>query len=333
MKIIQVSALVAQSAETADATGSAAPQVGNLRYGRLEICATLLAALQCFLLLAINRPPQLLAAPADSTVFARTNLVAWCIVPFDAKKRGPEERAQMLKRLGIQRLAYDWRPEHIPTFEDEIRACKKHGIELTAWWFPTTLNGDARTILALLEKHRVKPQLWVMGDGASPRDREEQAQRVKAEAERIRPIAQEAARIGCTVGLYGHGGWFGQPSNQVAIIKALGMTNLGIVYNFHHGHEHIERFAEVFSVMKPHLIAINLNGMIKDGDKQGKKILALGAGDKELTMLKTIRESGWHGPVGIIDHRPETDSEQTLRENLQGLEGVLKAINPTSSIP
>lgn len=40
----------------------------------------------------------------DAGLFARTNLVAWCIVPFDAKKRGPEERAAMLEKLGFQLL-------------------------------------------------------------------------------------------------------------------------------------------------------------------------------------------------------------------------------------
>ncbi len=38
------------------------------------------------------------------------------------------------------------------------------------------------------------------------------------------------------------------------------------------------------------------------------------------TLLKTIRDSGWRGPVGILDHRPETDSEETLRANLAGLQ-------------
>ena len=33
--------------------------------------------------------------------FAQSNLVAWCIVPFDAKKRSPEERVEMLVRLGL----------------------------------------------------------------------------------------------------------------------------------------------------------------------------------------------------------------------------------------
>ena len=35
------------------------------------------------------------------------NLVAWCIVPFDASKRSPEQRARMLKELGMTRCAYD----------------------------------------------------------------------------------------------------------------------------------------------------------------------------------------------------------------------------------
>ncbi len=47
------------------------------------------------------------ASVRASDLFARSNLVAWCIVPFDSQKRGPEERAAMLERLGLRRLAYD----------------------------------------------------------------------------------------------------------------------------------------------------------------------------------------------------------------------------------
>ncbi|MFO7973472.1 MAG: sugar phosphate isomerase/epimerase, partial [Candidatus Hydrogenedentota bacterium] len=62
------------------------------------------------------------AEAARPRVFARENLVAWCVVPFDANKRGPEGRAAMLKRLGFTKLAYDWRAEHVPEFEAEIKA-------------------------------------------------------------------------------------------------------------------------------------------------------------------------------------------------------------------
>ena len=74
-----------------------------------------------------------LAADREA-IFSRDRLVAWCIVPFDAKKRGPEERAEMLQRLGFKHFAYDWRGEHIPTFDAEIAALKKRGIALDAWW-------------------------------------------------------------------------------------------------------------------------------------------------------------------------------------------------------
>jgi hypothetical protein len=275
-----------------------------------------------------------LVLPANTTraqeLFARSNLVAWCIVPFDAKKRGPEERAQMLERLGIKRLAYDYRPEHIPTFDAEVEAMKRHGIEFTAWWFPTTLDDEARAILRVIERHKITPQLWVTGGGDWAKDPIQQGHRVTAEVARLKPIAKAAAQAGCKVGLYNHGYWFGEPDNQIQIIERLkgeGVTDVGIVYNFHHGHDHITRFPKLFRRMQPYLLCVNLNGMVRDGDKLGKKILHLGEGDQELPMLKVIRDSGWFGAVGIIDHRPETDSEETLRRNLAGLDALIKQMS------
>ena len=74
--------------------------------------------------------------PADSVIpgVCRENLVAWCIVPFDAKKRGPEARAKMLVDLGLKRSAYDWRSQYVSEFEEEILQYKKHGIEFFAFW-------------------------------------------------------------------------------------------------------------------------------------------------------------------------------------------------------
>jgi hypothetical protein len=260
-------------------------------------------------------------------LFARSNIVAWCIVPFDAKKRGPEERAQMLERLGIHKFAYDWRAEHILTFDDEIAACRRHNIEITAWWFPRTLDKDAHAILAALERNKLRTQLWVMGGGGEAKSADEQKQRVSSEAKRIRIIADAAAKIDCTVALYNHGGWFGEPTNQISIIKELrsvGVTNVGIVYNFHHGHDHIARFPELFRAMQPYLACVNINGMVRDGESAGKKILTIGQGDQELAMLRVVRNSGWRGPIGILNHRTELDAEVALRDNLRGLAEVVK---------
>ena len=38
---------------------------------------------------------------------------------------------------------------------------------------------------------------------------------------KLRPLAEEAGKIGCSLALYNHGGWFGEPENQIAIIERL----------------------------------------------------------------------------------------------------------------
>lgn len=273
---------------------------------------------------AVAAPPPPDLAPPDS-LFARKNLVAWCIVPFDAGKRDPEQRAAMLERLGFRLFAYDYRAEHVPTFDAEMQALKRHHVELLAWWFPAAMNEEARLILDVLKRHNCHAQLWITGGGDPVKDEAEQRSRVEAEARRIRPIAQEAARIGCTVALYNHGGWFGEPENQIAIIDRLktdGVTNVGIVYNLHHGHDHLDRFRTLLARMKPHLVALNLNGMTRNGNK----ILPLGQGDLDLELLRVIRDSGWRGPIGILNHT-DADAEERLRDNLEGLNWLIPQLD------
>ena len=109
-------------------------------------------------------------------------------------------------------------------------------------------------------------------------------------------------------------------------LKQDGVTNVGIIYNLHHGHDHLERFPALLAKMKPYLLVLNLNGMTRDGDRKGKKILPLGQGDLDLQLLKTIRDSGWRGPIGILNHTDE-DAEARLRDNLDGLDWLVPQLN------
>ena len=289
-------------------------------------------ALIAVIAFAATLPPARGAEEGDAknadgkSLFARENLVAWCIVPFDAKQRTPAERAEMLAKMGVKRLAYDWRDQHLPTWDEELEQLEKHGIELTALWFPAGLNEQAKVLLAGLERHKVKTQLWVSA-GIEPGN--DQAKGVQQGADLIRPIAKEAERIGCTVALYNHGGWFGEPENQIQIVeklKAEGIANVGIVYNLHHGHDHLDRFAAMLEKMKPYLMALNLNGMTKAGDKVGKKILPIGQGELDLQLLKAVRDSGYAGPIGILNHTDE-DAEARLLDNLEGLEWLVAQLD------
>ena len=262
----------------------------------------------------------------NAKAFAKDNLMAWCIVPFDAAKRTPEQRASMLRDLGIKRFAYDYRAEHIPSFEREIAALKENGIELSAWWFPTVLNDEAKMILSLFEKHGLHPQLWVMGSGNENMSTSDADAFAAKEAERIRTIAVEAQRIGCKVGLYNHGGWFGKPENQLELIRKVNMPNVGIVFNLHHAHDQLDRLPAVLAMLKPHLMVVNINGMQTDGERLGKKILPIGMGDRDLEVLSAISQSGYEGPIGILNHTDE-DARVRLEQNLSGLESLVSKLS------
>jgi sugar phosphate isomerase/epimerase len=249
-------------------------------------------------------------------LFHRDNLVAWCIVPFDAKKRGPEARAAMLEKLGFKHFAYDWRGEHVPTFDQEWDALAKHGVALDAFWtvppgFPQSLES--------FEQRGLNPSLWMTIGAPDELDR---AAKVKHAADGLRTTAAAAAEAGCSVAIYNHGGWGGEPENMVAVCEAVNLPNVGIVYNQHHGHDHVPRFKEVLAKMLPHLHFLNLNGMTAGGDKKGQKILVLGQGDLDVELARLICESGYTGPIGILNHTGH-DAEARLLDNLEGLDWIV----------
>lgn len=241
----------------------------------------------------------------------RENLVAWCIVPFDVSNRSPKERALMLRELGLKRCAYDWRKNHVADFEEEILQYREHGIEFFAFW------GEHPAAFSLFEKHGIHPQIWKMfGDPEG----ETQMKKIENAVGSLVALAGRTAEMKCRLSLYNHGGWSGKPENLVAVCKGLhdlGHKHVGIVYNWHHGHDEMGRWAQSLTLMKPYLHCLNLNGM-KEGAKF--KILPLGQGNHEQAMLQTVVESGYDGAIGILDHRMEIDAREALTENLEGLE-------------
>ena len=261
-------------------------------------------------------------APADN--FHRDRLVAWCIVPFDAKQRGPEARAEMVRGLGLSRMAYDWRDVHVPTFEEEILQYKKHNIEFFAFW------GWHDAFEPLIEKHGIHPQIWMM---FAARVEGTDAEKTIAAAEGLLPLIEKTRKHGLKLALYNHGGWSGEPKNMIAVCEYLrthhNADHVGIVYNLHHAHEHIADFADQLVLLKPYLLCLNLNGMNDDAQP---KILPIGDGQHDDRLIGLIRDSGYNGPIGIIGHREELDAEESLKLNLTGLKSVLDRLHDHAAV-
>jgi sugar phosphate isomerase/epimerase len=272
-----------------------------------------------FVLLALISGCQQKKQSKSTDLFEKENLVAWCIVPFDAAERSPEERAEMLNELGITKFAYDYREKHLDSFVEEINVLREHGIELSAVWFWVQDTGNGlldksnEFVLETLKRTNTRTELWVSFPEAYYNGTDEENLQKAVSA--VKEIERRAEEIGCTIALYNHGGWFGEPENLVGIIEAIGSDKVRIVYNFHHGHHRIDQFKEDLEMMLPYLSTVNINGM----RKRGPMIISLGKGTRELSMLRTMMETGYTGRIGILGHTQGEDIKVVLERNLEGL--------------
>lgn len=282
----------------------------------------------CFLLLLAacsEKAPEQKQDAAPVTTDLTKDFYAWCIVPFDSVERSPAERIAMLKTLGINRYAYDWREKHLPEMGQEIELARENDIDMMAVWLwidgqadqPGKLSAGNETIFKTLNTHQLATQIWVGFNGNYLKGKTE-AESIEVGAEMVRYLHDRAQESGSSIALYNHGAWFGEPENQIKVIEALPDLDIGIIYNFHHAHEQIDRFPTMVAAMLPYLWSVNLNGMRKDGPK----ILPLGTGDLEVGMIQTIRAAGYEGPYGILGHVEDRDVKIVLEENLAGLKAI-----------
>jgi len=248
---------------------------------------------------------------------------AWCIVPFDSEKRTPHERIAMLKLIGINSYAYDWREENLEEMAAEWELAKVNEIDIKAVWLWIDANNDSIPNLSVsneklfseIDEFDLKTQIWV-GFNNNYFEGLSDDKAVEKGVEIITYLSERATKLKCTIGLYNHGDWFGEPENQIKILKEGGFEdNVGLIYNFHHGHHHIDNFEPLVEMMIPYLWCVNINGM----EKNGSKILPIGQGDYEKKMIQTLDNRGYDGPYGILGHVDTADVKEILKANLKGL--------------
>jgi len=253
------------------------------------------------------------------------NYFAWCIVPFDNQNRTPEQRMEMLHELGFKSYAYDWRQKHLPEMAHELELAQKNNININAIWMWISeedsvggLSADNEQILRIIEETGTKMQLWIGISETWLDELSDDSSMIKS-IEMVSYLSDRASQLGCKIGLYNHGGWFGDPVNQVKLIKKLPERDLGIIFNFHHAHELLDDFPALAEEMIPYLWAVNLNGM----RAEGPKILPIGKGNLEKDMIAVLRDKGFVGPYGVLGHIEEADVQIVLQRNLEGLKSIM----------
>jgi sugar phosphate isomerase/epimerase len=229
----------------------------------------------------------------------------------------------MLRDLGFTKFAYDWRDQHLPTFPEEVEALRENNVELTSvWWWidgqgENLLNTGNQQLLNYLDSLNLSCDIWMSFDERFFEGMDD-SEKLEAAIETITALHRLASSVGAKLQLYNHGAWFGDPRNQVRIIEESGLSDVGMVYNFHHAHQQIDQFPELLEVMLPYLNTVNINGM----KAAGPMILTVGQGEFEEEMLRTLVASDFNGNIGIIGHLENEDVKLVLDRNMKGLQKI-----------
>lgn len=256
--------------------------------------------------------------------FRVENLIPWSIVAFDKLERSPSERVAMIKNLGFSQYAFGGRKKHVETMKEELNLARDEGIEISAVWLyinnkDTLLNLKLANemVFESLKDTGLSTQIWI-GIDAEYFGGLTQSESLKKAHDMISYLSKRAQKVSCKIALYNHGGWFGEPENQLEIIKRLPQHDIGIIYNFHHAHEQLDKYQSIIKKIQPFLWCVNLNGMKKDGPK----IIPIGEGNLEKEMINLLVKSGYKGPFGVLGHVKSEDVEFTLKKNLKGLQAL-----------
>ena len=238
--------------------------------------------------------------------FRVENLIPWSIVAFDKLERSPSERVAMIKNLGFSQYAFGGRKKHVETMKEELNLAKAEGIEISAVWLyinnKDTLQNLKRAnemVFESLKDTGLTTQIWI-GIDAEYFEGLIQPESLKKAQDMISYLSKRAQKVNCKIALYNHGGWFGEPENQLEIIKRLPKHDIGI------------------KKIQPFLWCVNLNGM----KKGGPKIIPIGEGNLEKEMISLLVKLGYKGPFGVLGHVMNEDVELTLKKNLKGLQAL-----------
>lgn len=250
------------------------------------------------------------------------DLTPWCIKGFDALERTPEQRIELLNKMGFHKYGYNKGDGDYSQMQKEFNLAKENNIEIVSvlLWLNATrdsigkLSEANEELLSNLKKAEQKPTIWLSFSNNYFKNLSDEAS-LDFSIKMVKFIKAKADELGCKIALYNHGGWFGEPENQIKIIEQIKGDSISIVYNFHHAHEHIQDFNAIAKKITPYLSYVNLNGMAKDGPE----IVPIGDGEHELDMIKSLKKQGYNGPWGILGHIKTEDVEVVLQRNIAGL--------------
>ena len=260
-------------------------------------------------------------APAAERPGAKTNaFFAFCIDTHDAKKRNLEQQAALLKELGYDGVGHLWLdniPERLKTLD--AAGLKLFQITMTVDITPGKQAYDPRfkEVMPLLKGRGV--QFVLLMSGLKPSDPAGDARAVEI----VREMAEVARGSGAQVLLYPHSNdWLERIEDAVRVADKVDRPNVGVMFNLCHWLRvsKTRDYQPLLAQAMPRLWAVSLNGADEFDDQPGwgRYIQPLGRGSFDmLAFLKTLRQLGYTGPIGLQCYGIPGDARDHLAESMK----------------
>ena len=260
------------------------------------------------------------AAAAEPAASKTNAFFAFCIDTHDAKKRNLEQQAALLKELGYDGVGHLWLdniPERLKTLD--AAGLKLFQITMTVDITPGKQAYDPRfkEVMPLLKGRGV--QFLLLMNGMKPSDLAGDARAVEI----IREMASVASESGAQILLYPHSyDWMERIEDAVRVADKVDRPNVGVMFNLCHWLRvnKDRNYKPVLARAMPRLWAVSISGADEFDDQPGwaHYIQPLGRGSFDmLAFLKTLRQLGYAGPIGLQCYGIPGDVRDNLAESMK----------------
>lgn len=288
-------------------------------------------------LVAVAVLPWPSAVATAATVGPPTTASApWTFFPFcidwhDAKRRGFEQQAAMLKELGYGGVGHIWLDKVAERLDSLDRAgLKLYQITMTVDLTPGKPPYDPRfeEVLKLVKGRHVQFDLLI--SGFKPSDPAGDARAVEV----LRAMSDLARDSGSDLLLYPHvNNWIERFDDAVRVARKVDRPNVGVMFNLCHWLR-VEKgrdYKETLRPGLPWLRAVSINGADTHDDHAGwdRYIQPLDRGDFDVAgLLSTLKTMGYKGPVGLQCFGIGGDAREHLARSRAAWDEIMKKVGP-----
>lgn len=244
----------------------------------------------------------------------------FCIDWHDSKKRSFEQQAEMLKELGYPGVGHIW----LDKLEERIKTLDAAGLKL----YQITMTVEIAPDKAPYDVNRFKEvctlikgryvQFCLLLNGATSSDPSVDPHAVEV----LRAMSDQAKDSGAQLLLYPHqSSWIERIEDSVRVADKVDRANVGVMFNLCHWLR-VDKSRDYRPLLKqamPRLWAISINGADDLDENPGwaRYIQPLDKGSFDVgKLLKTLKELGYKGPVGLQCYGIEGDVRDHLARSL-----------------